>query len=564
MELKNLKNNELADILFPEVILNIDFFLNKYPKRDFLDNQKVTRFAPSPTGFVHIGGLFTALVAEKIAHENSGIFFLRIEDTDKKREVDNGISDIIKVLNKFNIKIDEGISGDFTDIGLHGPYIQSKRVDIYKTFAKHLIVKGLAYPCFCSSEELEAIRKEQELLKIRPGYYGKWAKHRNLRINEIKDFLSLKKEFVIRLKSNGDEANKNKFNDLIKGVVSVTENNNDIVLLKSDGFPTYHFAHVIDDYLMGTTDIIRGDEWLSSLPIHLEIFNLFGWNAPRYGHLSPMLKIDNGNKRKLSKRKDPESSVDFYYSEGYPLMAIKEYLLNIANSDFEDWRKENPEREIKEFQIKLSNFNKSGALFSIDKLKNISLNIISKMTSEEVYKNVTDWAKEYDEKFLEKLINNKDYFINIFNIERNTGKPRKDISKWSEVAENTEYFFRDFFEKELSFNSVLSLSNLSKESVIGFISLYLRKYHPSQSKEGWFNLLKDVVEESGFSRDMKDYKNNPNKYKGSISDAAMLLRVSLTSKSMTPDLYEIINVIGSEEVVFRLKYSLSLLEDKHI
>lgn len=560
MELTNSENNELADILFPEVDLDIDFFLNQYPKRNLSAEEKVTRFAPSPTGFVHIGGLFTALVAERIAHENNGVFFLRIEDTDKKREVENGVTDIIKVLNKFGIRIDEGPAISLTDVGVYGPYIQSKRLEIYKTFTKYLINKGVAYPCFCSSEELEVIRKEQELLKIRPGYYGKWAKHRTLGINEIKDFLNADKEFVIRLKSDGDEVNKNKFDDLIKGEVSITENNNDVVLLKSDGFPTYHLAHVIDDHLMGTTDIIRADEWLSSLPIHLEIFNKFGWKAPRYGHLSPMLKIDNGNKRKLSKRKDPESSVDFYYKEGYPLMAIKEYLLNIANSNFEDWRKENPEKEIIEFKLKLTKFNKSGALFDLDKLKNISLNIISKMKAEEIYRDVVEWAGEYNKGFFEELTKNQEYFINIFNIERNTGKPRKDIAKWSEVKDNTEYFFRDFFAKELNFAQVLSTGTISRQSAIDFLSKYLNKFSTSSNKDEWFDFLKNIAEEAGFSRDMKDYKSDPSKYKGSISDAAMLLRVALTTKSKTPDLYEMINVLGQEEVVYRLNYSINSLE----
>ena len=400
---------------------------------------------------------------------------------------------------------------------------------------------------------MEIIRNKQEDLKIKPGYYGEWAIHRNLSSEEIEKFLSQGKDFVIRLRAENFDLAKSDFNDLIKGKISVTENDTDVVLIKSDKLPTYHFAHVIDDFLMGTTHVIRGDEWLSSLPIHLEVFKAFGWEAPLYGHLAPILKLDEGNKRKLSKRKDPESAVDYYDAEGYPTVAITEYLLNIANSDFEDWRNANPVTDNAEFEISLSKFSKSGALFSSDKLDNISKTIISKMTAEEVFENTVTWAEKNDKDFKEKLSQNKEQFINIFGIERDTERPRKDIGKWSDVKEITLYFFEDNFQeliKDREFINEYPVEiNLVKEILEGYIKIH----NTNVTQQEWFEKLKSLATELGYASNMGDFKKNPEQFKGSIADVSMVLRLTLTSKTKAPDLYQMMKVLGDDLVINRIK-----------
>ena len=547
----DLESKEIADLLFPDTDSSIDEYLAKFPKRILSIDAKVTRFGPSPTGSLHIGGLFTALVSERLAHQSSGLFYLRIEDTDKKREIEGGVEKITSSLEKFCFRIDEGING----IGNYGPYIQSERKNIYLSFIKYMVENGSAYPCFCLPEDLEKTRSIQESQKIRPGYYGDWAKHRKITLDEVRHFLDKGRSFVIRFKSTGDEHNKIVFKDLIKGNISVTENNTDIILLKSDSFPTYHFAHVIDDYLMGTTHVIRGDEWLSSLPIHLQIFSSLKWKAPRYGHLSPILKAENGGKRKLSKRNDPEASVEYYFKEGYPNEAVIEYLLNIANSNFEDWRMDNPNTDNEKFEVKLEKFNKSGALFNLDKLQNISKSIISKMSSFEVYKHSLKWASEYEKGLAKKLRDNKEYFLKIFSIERGLENPRRDISKWSDVENNAFYFFEDLFEKHIADNDYGYPKNFSSEIIKEVLCSYIDFYEESISKDEWFNRVKQFSEKLGFSSDMKKYKENPNDYRGNVSDVAMILRVALTSKSKTPDLYEIMQVMGRDFVQNRLRFA---------
>lgn len=543
-----MNSKEIADILFPEVQKAADSFVDMYPPRNLGENVVVSRFGPSPTGFLHIGGLFSALISERVAHANNGIFFLRIEDTDKKREVENGVSGLIDALTRFGIKIDEGIDGK----GDYGPYIQSERKEIYLTIAKSLVEQGLAYPCFCTPEELEVVRTKQEELKIRPGYYGEWAIHRNLTEEQIKQNLAEQKSFVIRLKSPGSALNKFNFNDEVKGKVSVTENDQDIVLIKSDGLPTYHLAHVVDDHFMGTTHVIRGDEWLSSLPIHLQLFRMLGWGAPKYGHISPILKSENGNKRKLSKRKDPEAAVEYYLQEGYPNEAVVEYLLNIANSDFEDWRKENPDISNQDFHIKLGKLSKSGALFDINKLNNISKDVISRMSAENVYELTLAWAHVYDTDFASKMIAQKDYFIAIFSIERNGIKPRKDFAKWSDVKESIEFFFDDLFVTPSITNYAEGTDpSLVKEVVLAYINRFVNTSLPA-TKEEWFADLKVFASECGFTGDMKEYKANPEKFKGTVGDVAMMLRVAVTGRMQTPDLFEMIVVMGLERFNKRL------------
>jgi glutamyl-tRNA synthetase len=550
-------SKEIADLIFPEVINDIESLYKKYPPRDLAEGVKVTRFAPSPTGFLHIGGLFTAVVAARVAHASGGIFFLRIEDTDKKREVENAVLGLTRDLVRFGTRIDEGVvSDELHTVGAYGPYVQSERKDIYQTCAKALLATGKAYPCFCTAEELEETRKEQEELKIRPGYYEKWAKHRNISDEEIKENLSQGKPFVIRFRSEGNFANQYKFKDDIKGEVTVSENDQDIVILKSDGLPTYHFAHVVDDHLMGTTHVLRGDEWLSSLSIHLQLLRAFAWSAPKYGHLSPILKLEDGNRRKLSKRKDPEAAVEYYLKEGYPNEAVVEYLLNIADSDFEEWRKKNPEMPNEEFEIKLNRLSKSGALFDINKLLHVSKEVISRMTAAQVYELSLTWAGFYDEDLAKRMIEEKDYFINIFGIERNGLKPRKDFGKWSDVKGSISFFFDDWFADETVFQNGSYPETVKTEDIKNILTAYAARYInnlKAATKEEWFADLKAFAEENGFAGDMKEFKANPEKYQGTVGDIAMILRVALTHRTQAPDLYEMIKVFGDERFVKRIK-----------
>ena len=422
---------DLAELIFPDV-KDISYYEEKYPERNLPEGAVVTRFAPSPTGFVHIGGLYQALVARTVAKKTGGVFFLRVEDTDQKREVENGVIGIVNSLKDFDMAPDEGMISDTEEIGNYGPYKQSLRKEIYQAYAKYLISQGKAYPCFCTQEELDEIRQKQESAKIRPGYYGVWAKCRNLTVEESAEKIKNGEPYIIRFKSPGREDRKIKHKDVIKGNVDFPENDLDIVIIKADGLPTYHFAHAVDDHLMHTTHVIRSDEWLSSVPLHLQLFHELGFKAPKYAHISPIMKNDNGGKRKLSKRKDPEAAVEYYKKEGIPSEAVKEYLLNIANSTFENWRKANPDKSIDEFDFQLNKMSVSGALFDMIKLLDIGKTVISKMTAEEVYNYSLIWAKEYNEE-LAKMLEDKEYALKVFGIERGNKKPRKDISKWSDV-----------------------------------------------------------------------------------------------------------------------------------
>jgi glutamyl-tRNA synthetase len=434
--------------------------------------------------------------------------------------------------------------------------VQSERKNIYLAHVKHLLEQGKAYPCFCTSEELEASRTKQESLKIRPGYYGEWAVHRSDGIEDIRKNLAEGKSFVVRLRSEGNWDNKFRFTDEIKGTVAVTENDQDIVILKSEGLPTYHFAHVVDDHLMGTTHVLRGDEWLSSLPVHLQMFRMLGWPAPKYGHMSPIMKNDAGAKRKLSKRKDPEAAIKYYLTEGYPNDAVMEYLLNIANSDFEDWRKANPDAPHANFVLKLNKLSKSGALFDLNKLIDISKNVISRMTAQQVYDMTLAWATAYDADFARRLADQKDYFVQIFNIERGGAKPRKDFSKWSEVKESVSYFFDDQFDA----SSLKSSDALPAHIERSYVAEVLRAYADRlangafpASRDEWFDDLKRFAVERGFADDMRAYKADPSAFRGSVADIAMMLRVALTGRTQTPDLFEMISVMTVDRVAGRLK-----------
>jgi len=548
------ENKILSDLLFPDVKESVEEVLKKYPKRDLKDNQLVLRFAPSPTGFIHIGNVYTSLVGYILTKRSEGVFILRIEDTDKVREVENGVTQIINGLKYFGIDFDEGMVDEQSSNGEYGPYIQSKRESIYKVFAKDLVSKGLAYPCFCSEQELEHIREEQTDTGCRTGYFDKWAKWREASLEDIKKELDMENKFVIRLYSKGNLENKINVKDLIKGGITISENDMDSVLLKSDGLPTYHFAHPIDDTLMGISYVLRGDEWLSSQPLHMEIFKLLGFKQLEYGHISPLMKMDGGNKRKLSKRKDPEFAVSYYIENGYPTQAVKEYLLNIANSNFSDWRIQNSEKDILEFDLRLERFNKAGALFDITKLNDISKEYISKLSSKEIYTYVLEWSEKFNEGIHSKLVNQKDYCINIFNIEREGEKIRKDIAKWSDISSQFEIFFDDMYE-----SSKKDVLNMDKGLQRSILESFLDTYYYGDDSYEWFNKVKKISEENGFCADYKEYEKNSKRYKGRVGEVAMVIRVAVTGRKQTPDLYQVMQVMGEDRVRERIKGYLNTI-----
>lgn len=544
---------DLANLIFPDA-KEITYYEEKYPERNLKEGAIVTRFAPSPTGFVHIGGLYQSVIARKLATQTDGVFFLRVEDTDQKREVENGITGIVQALNDFGIVPDEGMISETEGKGNYGPYRQSQRKEIYQSYAKYLISQGKAYPCFCTPEDVEEIRNKQEAAKIRPGYYGVWAKCRNVTVEEAIKRIENGEKYIIRFKSPGREDRKIKHHDVIKGNVDFPENDQDIVIIKADGLPTYHFAHAIDDHLMRTTHVIRGDEWLSSVPLHLQLFHELGFKAPKYAHIAPIMKNDNGNKRKLSKRKDSEAAVSYYDEEGIPEEAVKEYLMNIANSNFENWRRANKEKSIEEFELQLNKMSVSGALFDMIKLLDVGKTVISMFTSEEVYEKSLEWANKYDNE-LKDMLKDKEYALKIFSIERENKKPRKDISKWSEVKENIEYMYDEkFLNKEQEYPyQVIS----EKEDINRILELYLEKYYnENDDKQEWFDKIKELSGELGYAKEVKEFKANPEAYKAHVGDVSTVIRVALTGRTNTPDMYEIMQVLGKESIEKRLKMAI--------
>ena len=544
---------DLANLIFPDA-KDISYYEEKYPRRDLKEGAIVTRFAPSPTGFVHIGGLYQSLIAKKVANQTGGVFFLRIEDTDQKREVENGITDIVNSLKDFGLEPDEGMISETDEKGNYGPYKQSKRKEIYQAYAKYLIEQGKAYPCFCTPEEVEAIRQKQEAAKIRPGYYGVWAKCRHLTVEEMIEKIKNGESYIVRFKSPGREDRKIKHKDVIKGNVEFPENDQDIVIIKADGLPTYHFAHAVDDHLMGTTHVIRGDEWLSSVPLHLQLFHELGFRPPKYAHIAPIMKNDNGNKRKLSKRKDPEAAVSYYEEEGIPEEAVKEYLLNIANSTFENWRRQNQTEDIEKFDLQLNKMSVSGALFDMVKLLDVGKTVISKFTAQKVYEESLKWAKRHDEE-LEKILEDKEYSLKVFGIERGNKKPRKDIAKWSDVKENIEYMYDELFYSKKQDYPYQVINN--KEEIDKILTLYTEKYYSDEDdKQTWFDKIKELSGELGYAKEVKEFKANPDKYTAHVGDVSTVLRVALTSRTNTPDMYEIMKILGKERIVGRFKKAM--------
>lgn len=538
---------KLSKLLFPSIDKTPEDYETIYPARDLPEDAKVTRFAPSPTGFLHIGGLFAALISERTAHQSGGKFILRIEDTDKKREVDDGVSKIIEGLKSFGIMIDEGFVDFDREEGAYGPYKQSQRKDIYQCYAKSLVEKGLAYPCFCSEETLAKIREEQEKDKILPGYHGKHAYCRDLSYEEIEKNIKDGKSYVLRLKSPGQEDKRITFKDGIRGKIELPENIVDVVILKSDGIPTYHFAHVVDDHLMRTTNVIRGDEWISSVPIHIQMFSLLGLRAPKYAHIAPIMKEDEGGKRKISKRKDPEAAVTWYSDEGYPVDGVIEYLLNLANYTFEDFRRANKTAPWTDFKLEMNKMSNSGALFDLIKLNDICKNKIASYTADKVYDLALDWAKIYDDELYNLLNRDKDFSVAMFNFDRNPDKPRKDIGKWSEVRDAFSFMFDELFEAKYD-----EISNINKEDILNILDTYAQDYKEYPDNNEWFNSLKDVAEKNGFAREVKEYKANPDSFKGHVGDVSNIIRVAVTGRTKSPDLYSIMKTLGKEKVLNRI------------
>ncbi len=546
-----MTREEFANILLPDVLHDRAYYEAKYPKRNLEAGAMVTRLAPSPTGFVHIGSLYQAIAAQKLAHQSGGVCFLRIEDTDQKREVENGIEGIINSLKQYEVSFDEGPLDNGMDVGNYGPYIQSKRKDIYQAFVKDLIIKDLAYPSFLTEEEKEAITEKQKKIKSRIGYFGPWAMdERNMSMEMAVQKVKAGLPYVIRLKSKGNFLKRVVIKDAIKGDISIPENDMDIVLLKQDGIPTYHFAHAVDDTLMHTTHVTRGDEWISSLPIHVELFEALGFKVPTYAHLATIQKEEDGKKRKISKRKDPEANVMYYLEKGIPVKAVELYLMTLLNSNFEEWYLANPKGNIQDFTLLFDKMSVGGALFDMEKLLNISKNYLSLLTAEEVYQNTLDWAKKYDSDFANLLEKEREVAILTLNIERESEKPRKDFAMYSEVKENIWYMFKENFTENLKYDWQ---KITDKTEIKHILDIYLAKYYdPKDDNEEWFNKVKLLCDELGYASNMKEYKQNPEKFKGNVADVSTVIRVALTTSSRTPNLKDIMAILGMQEIQRRV------------
>ncbi len=541
-----MTNKDLADLIFPNITKTIEDYEKMYPKRKLDEGACVTRFAPSPTGYMHLGGFFQALIDFNIAKSSNGIFYLRNEDTDQKREVDKAVELIMETLKHYDIIPDEyEYKGEI--VGEYGPYIQSERKEIYHTFIKHLIEIGRAYPCFCTKDEINEMRSTQEERKMRPGYYGRFARCNNMSVDEAIKRIKNNEPYVIRFRSNGDFENKIIFNDLVKGRLHLNENDIDDVIMKSDNLlPTYHFAHVVDDYLMHTTHVVRGEEWLPSVTKHIQMFEAFGFEPPKYIHTPLIVKKDGGSIRKISKRKDPEASMSYYDELGYPTLAVIESLMTIINSNYEIWHTENPDKTFLDFKFNPEKMSSSGALYDLDKLDNISKDIISKMSAKELFEKSYEWAKKYSESLTSIIEKDKKYYTSILNIEREKVKPRKDIAKYYDIENLIWYMYDDiYFNKDLEYEWQ---KITDKEEIKKILKTYISKYYNVESQESWFDKVKKLADELGYASNMKEYKNNPELFKGNVADIATVLRVALTSKSNTPDLYEIMNLFGKERV----------------
>ena len=542
----DIERKELADLLFPNINKTRDYYEEKYPERKLPEGAMVTRFGPSPTGFVHMGSLFGAFCDSVFAKQTNGLFFLRIEDTDQKRSVENGVEGIFNDLDAFDIVPDESsrVGGNY------GPYIQTERTEIYQTYVKDLIEKGLAYPCFMTEEEIASIREEQEINKTKLGIYGVYATDRDLSLDEIKEKLNNNEEHVIRLKSPGDSKKEIEVVDCVKGKIKFPENDMDIVLLKKDGTPTYHLAHAIDDHLMHTTHVIRGDEWVSSIPLHVQLFDILGFKRPEFVHHAAITKKEDGNIRKLSKRKDPEAKVSYYDEVGIPIAAVKLYLATILNSNFEEWYLQNPDKGIEDFTFTFDKMAIGGTLFDLDKLHNISKTYFSQKKGKEVYEETLEWALKHDKEYSEVLLANKEDMIQFLNIEKDGPRPRKDISKYSEVKEEFSYAIDSMFEKE-EYSKYDGDKKYDVDLVLDYVNNDLDL---DVDNETWFNGVREFASKNGYAASPKDYKKNPDDYKGHVGDICEAIRVMITGRLKSPDLFSIMKILGKDRIIKRIEF----------
>ena len=542
----------LADLLFPNVTDTPEMLEEKYPVRNLPEGAVVTRMAPSPTGFVHLGNLVMGLTAERMAHQSGGVLFLRVEDTDAKREVPGAVEVLINTLKHYGICFDEGATID-GDYGNYGPYRQRQRAAIYHVYAKKLVAEGLAYPCFCTEQELADMRAQQEAAKETTGYYGKYAMWRDRSLEDIKSQLAANNPWVLRFRSTGSIENQFKFDDLVKGKLTITENDVDHVLLKSDGIPTYHFAHAVDDHLMRTTHVVRGDEWLPTLPFHIQLFRALGFKLPKYVHIGPLMKMDGTSKRKLSKRKDPELALTFYKAEGFPVEAVYEYIMTVLNSNFEDWRRANPTEPADTFQFSPKKLNPAGSLFDYAKLTDVSKNVIARMDAETVYTLLTQWAEEFDADFAQKLTADPDFAKAILAIGRGGKKPRKDLATWQEAKPYMGFFYDEYLEAPV-FDE-----KFSKETVRTALQLFLEKFDIADDSAVWFEKVKDITNQMGFTTDMKAYKADPDAFPGTVADISTFVRQAVTGKTNSPDLYTVMQILGKERTVARIQAVMETL-----
>lgn len=540
----------LADFLFPDIDKTPDYYEKLYPPRDLKEGARVTRFAPSPTGYLHFGNLFTCVASYLTAKNTNGVFFVRVEDTDQKRKVDGAVGAMLKGLSVYGINADEGVVAEDKEIGDYGPYYQSYRKEIYQAYAKDLVKRDLAYPCFCTAEEIEQIRNSQEGEDIK-GYYGKYAKCRNLTFEQIKANIEDGMPWTLRLKSPGDINKKCYFDDMIKGKIEMPENVIDVVLLKTDGIPTYHFAHAVDDHLMRTTHVTRGDEWIASVPLHLQLFKVLGFKPVKYAHIAPIMKEENGGKRKLSKRKDPEAAVSYYDEVGFPAESVNEYILTLLNSNFEDWRRANQNAPLSDFPFNLKKMSASGALFDFVKLTDVSKNVISKMPTQKVFELSYAWAKGYNPQLASLFEQDEQKAVDILNIDREGKKPRKDIAKWSDVSDYLSYMYDETFTPCFDLTG-----NATPELAVKVLEKYKDVVNLDDDKDTWFARMKELCPLVNCTPNVKEYKSNPEAFDGHVGDVSTIVRVALTGRTNTPDLYSITKLLGESTVQSRLSAAL--------
>ena len=542
----------LAELLFPDVTETPESLEEKYPPRQLPEGAVVTRMAPSPPGFLHLGNLVQGLTAERMAHQSGGVLFLRVEDTDAKREVPGAVEVLINTLKHYGIHFDEGATMD-GDNGVYGPYRQRQRAAIYHVYAKKLVREGMAYPCFCTEEQLAAMREQQEANKETTGYYGKYAMWRDRPMEDIQAQLDAGNPWVLRFRSTGSIENQFKFDDLVKGKLTITENDVDHVLLKSDGIPTYHFAHAVDDHLMRTTHVVRGDEWLPTLPFHIQLFKALGFKLPKYVHIGPLMKMDGTSKRKLSKRKDPELALTYYKAEGFPVEAVYEYIMTLLNSNFEDWRRANPDAPADTFKFSPKKLNPAGSLFDYAKLTDVSKNVISRMDAEKVYTLLLEWAQEFDADFAEKLSADPDYAKRILAIGRGGKKPRKDLAVWKDAKPYMGFFYDEYLEKPV-FDS-----KFSADTVKDVLNRFLESYNPADDSGTWFDKVKQITTDIGFTTDMKAYKADPTAFPGTVTDVSTFIRLAVTGQTNSPDLYTVMQILGPDRTAQRIRDAIASL-----